>query len=493
MKIKLLLLTILIALAVLGMIHLLNQDVLFHSDIARDFLVLRDMVVTHKPTLIGPRAGGITGIFHGPLWYYISLLPFIVTRGNPVLMGWFWWILGIVMLVIYIQVAYKMTHNIVIALAAGILFAGIVFSNTDGIYNPFGAVALAGLLFYFIAQFRQSHSFFHAAGMWLLLGIITHFQMAFSLPLAVLLFPLFLFTILTTKRFLLSLSFLFFLLPLSTFVLFDIRHDWLQVRSLITFLTQPGSGTDSFMKILMERINGGFISSINAFSVNALMGVLIALFYFRAGYRLPPSTKNIVKLFLYLYLGWWLLTLFFSGTIQGYYYAAFVPMTILVFSLIASRSKLSQIIFVGLTCIALIRIIPSISYTPTKFNSSSWKLLNKIATDTLAVGDLGYFIYSQDQFGYPLKYAFLFDTNGTSHTISAFEKKPITALIKSADDPRNPYSTAEYWQKDRIKIEKPPIKSATYQNGYIAEIYSLTDEELAIPIDPNIITDLHFR
>ena len=70
--------------------YVLNKDLVFHTDIARDFLVLEDIVRTHKPTLLGPRSGGIPGVFHGPLWFYVNLPIFILGQGNPVVVGWFW-------------------------------------------------------------------------------------------------------------------------------------------------------------------------------------------------------------------------------------------------------------------------------------------------------------------------------------------------------------------------------------------------------------------
>ena len=83
------LILVLIALVVIMSSYLWYDDVLIHTDVARDLLVVREMVENKQITLIGPRSS-IPGVFHGPLWYYIYLIPFILTHGNPVLMGWFW-------------------------------------------------------------------------------------------------------------------------------------------------------------------------------------------------------------------------------------------------------------------------------------------------------------------------------------------------------------------------------------------------------------------
>jgi hypothetical protein len=61
--------------------YVINGDIVFHTDIARDFLVLQDIVETHKPTLIGPRSGGISGVFHGGRLGSISIFrPLLLAK-----------------------------------------------------------------------------------------------------------------------------------------------------------------------------------------------------------------------------------------------------------------------------------------------------------------------------------------------------------------------------------------------------------------------------
>src|SRR5690348_11838684 len=70
--------------------HLLHHDLLFHTDIARDFLLTDEIATTHKFTLIGPHAGGIPGVFFGPIWLYLNLPIFLIAHGNPIIVGYFW-------------------------------------------------------------------------------------------------------------------------------------------------------------------------------------------------------------------------------------------------------------------------------------------------------------------------------------------------------------------------------------------------------------------
>ncbi len=81
-----------------------NGDIIFHTDIARDFLLMEDVVKNKPITLIGPRSGGIPGVFHGPLWTYLNLPSFIIGGGNPAIVSWFWVILYLINLLIVYKI-----------------------------------------------------------------------------------------------------------------------------------------------------------------------------------------------------------------------------------------------------------------------------------------------------------------------------------------------------------------------------------------------------
>jgi len=133
-------------------------------------------------------------------------------------------------------------------------------------------------------------------------------------------------------------------------------------------------------------------------------------------------------------------------------------------------------------------------YSPERFDSSSWRLLSQIATDSLAEPERGYFLYSQDQYTYSLKYAFLWqERRQPEKPAYAFTKKPQTVVVKAADDPNNPYLNSTVWQEQRINLQQQPDSVRLYPFGYQVEYYTLDDEAVAVPIDPNLILDLHFR
>jgi len=90
--------------------YLINGDLYFHTDIARDFLLLDDLA-KRKLVLIGPRSSGLFGFYHGPLWMYLNLPAFLLGKGNPIVVGWFWILLFILFLSSSYFVAKRMFNK----------------------------------------------------------------------------------------------------------------------------------------------------------------------------------------------------------------------------------------------------------------------------------------------------------------------------------------------------------------------------------------------
>src|SRR5690348_2771954 len=62
-------------------IPLFEGNVPFLFDQGRDMLAVKDIVLGHKLTLIGPFTG-LQGVFQGPWHYYLLAIPFVLTGGN---------------------------------------------------------------------------------------------------------------------------------------------------------------------------------------------------------------------------------------------------------------------------------------------------------------------------------------------------------------------------------------------------------------------------
>jgi len=474
--------------------HLWHGDVLFHTDVARDFLVLDDIVQTRKMTLIGPHAGGIPGVFHGPLWYYISLAPFILTHGNPVFMGWFWWLCAMLATAVFFITSRSISRHTLSNLLATLCFTLLLTPSSTSAVNNYLADLFGFLVFFIWWRWWQKPSFLTAALGWLSLGILVQFQMAFAIPIALVWMPFFAFRVVKNKAWKHLLAPLFFLPPLASFVLFEVRHDWLQVKSVITYIQQSSSDL-TFIERALSRLTSATRDGVNVFRLPGFLNAAVVLLMGSLGWRSGKAKdRSYILLFLLWYVGWWTIVLVFSGTVWGYYYSPFFGIVLLGLGLFASHSAVARGVLALATLLLLFQSRSTLLYESGRFNSSSWKLLHQIAADALSQPDRGYFLYSQDQYAYSLKYAFAWQEKKQPEIAAfAFTKKPHTVLVKTADNPENPFLTSTMWQEQKITILQPPDSVTKYPFGFQLEHYTLSDEAMAVPIDPNLILDLHFR
>src|SRR5581483_2273241 len=94
-------LTLLVILAFFLRFYLIPETLFFGPEQGIDFLSIRNIAVNHSLTLIGAKTD-ISGIFHGPVYYYMSVLPFLIGKGDPVtVLGFFILINSFTVLIIY--------------------------------------------------------------------------------------------------------------------------------------------------------------------------------------------------------------------------------------------------------------------------------------------------------------------------------------------------------------------------------------------------------
>jgi hypothetical protein len=76
------LLLVLFILAILLRLAYLPSHLFFGPEQGIDFHVVKTIVMDHKFTLIGAKTD-ISGIFHGPIYYYVLCIPFLFSAGDP--------------------------------------------------------------------------------------------------------------------------------------------------------------------------------------------------------------------------------------------------------------------------------------------------------------------------------------------------------------------------------------------------------------------------
>ena len=249
--------------------YLIDKNLFFGPEQGRDMLVVKDIVTSHKLVLIGPKTA-VEGIFHGPLYYYLAGIPFILSKGNPLVIELFFIFLNSLS-VFLIYLLGKELFNRKISLIAPLLFTfsfgAIVMARW--LSHPPLIIPVSCLFFLFLIRFIKGKNNYLIPTA-IAYGVAS--QTEFS-NLIIFTFVLFFTIIVFRKRFieqkvinLIISLFLVVTLPTFNFILFDIRHDFLITKSIFKsqahrpeflsyiFLTLSGSVTQ-FLKVLSDIVS----------------------------------------------------------------------------------------------------------------------------------------------------------------------------------------------------------------------------------------------
>lgn len=485
---------------------LVMGDIHYDRDVARDFLVIDDIVKNNHLTLLGPRSS-IPGLFHGPLWFYLNVPAFLVGGGNPLVIGWFWFLLSVIFLWIIFFVAKKLFDFKTALLSALLLSVNSIINPSIGLknfYNPYGAVFLFPVFFWFFYQYINTVKIRHLVVSLLALGFIIQFQIAFGIPMLLATLFFLIYFLFIRKKFFHFAALTILLIPLSTFILFDLRHNFLQAKTLQNFFQAQETISNN---LLVSFFNHTYNLTLNLFdflspgkniltAVVAISTIVMFIFSFK---KSKKEQKNVYLLFGYLFLSFWISSFFFQGG-SGNYFWPFLPLIIIMFCSFYKfiNIRIFMIFFAVLYLINLKSGISAISDFKSDISNRgphSWsfnlQVAKKIYQD--AKGDFGYFTYSPDVYSYQQRYAMIYAKKFFPE-INSFSsaKKPLTYLIE-VDPPKDrPELSSTAWKISDIRIKREADQIFRYDFIQIEKFY-FSDEEVKIPANSLILDYMFLR
>ncbi len=225
----------------------LNYNFDFTFDQGRDMIVLRDIVVGHHLTLIGPTTS-ISGVFLGPFWFYFNIIPFILGRGDPALLT-YWLIFWYQLSAIAIFFVFKKFDR-VLAFITTIVFLSTpaFFYSSRYFWNANGAPL--GFVFYFLVLMIYLKNNSYKKGF--ILGIISGLPLQLEAAIGILALPfsIIIILLLKGKRFKNLLAyFLGFSLTLLPQIIFDIKNHFLMSKNFINEFTNRSHSLGSSLGI----------------------------------------------------------------------------------------------------------------------------------------------------------------------------------------------------------------------------------------------------
>lgn len=517
-KMKYIILLLILFNVLLASRWIFDGNIFFHTDIARDFLLMEDIIDNKHMTLIGPRSGAIPGLFHGPLWLYLNLPAFVIGGGNPVFVGWFWVLLYISSIFVTYFVGKKLFGEEEGMLSA-LLLSSVTVLLVRSLFNPYGALLLSPLFFYFFITYLRNSQLRTLVLSFLFLGFIIQFQMAFGVPVLFLTLFYLIYYLFKKKKLSHMISLLVLLIPLSSFLLFDLRNRFFQIKSVADYLWGPQSHGKlslnlyqlGIMRIKESVTDGlGIITQNNFYLTMLLLMLFIVGIYLSRKKRNNTKTLPIYTIGVLFYLGFWFFTIFFKGPVWNYYYLPFIPLLILIFA--SLRKYINSFFFFTIFFLiyavnmsAAVQDIRTYNPDPSGQDVSTWKF-NKLVSEKVFSGsekDFGYFIFTPDLYGYSPRYALDFHQKRfKDKKVKPYEKSVTTYLVIAPPpyygrDPNSVWyqknTNSSTWKNNDIRIYRKPDNTVSFDNGFTIEKYNLSDEEIKVVPNPYLIKDIFFR
>lgn len=362
---------------------ILNKTVPYTFDTARDFLKIEQIVETKDLTLLGPPAGGISGIFHGVWWYYILLIPYFIFNGWPVGYYLFGTFLGVIFNLIFFYFIRREFNFLTAVLFLCIMATSpFLLINTFFLWNVLMAPYFIILLLICISALIRTKEPYILFLMSLMLGFILQFE----LSLGFLIIPSAMITLVFIKEtrpiFLSVRGFIFFILgfaiPLSPVVLFEVRHDFLQTKALINFFLNPTTQNEStLVGAFHERISLFIDYYKNIFfenkSIFGLIFYTLGIIGFVAGFSKMSSAHKKICFFLVCLIGFLFVfsMLNKNNFFWGYYYNGihyfFLFLTLAGFYMYSNFNKNThKIALIVVSLYILINVFTIFSKSPFK-------------------------------------------------------------------------------------------------------------------------------
>lgn len=397
--------------------------------------IIKDILINKHLRLIG-QLTSTEGIFIGPIYYYFLIPFYLATRMDPIGAVYAISLLGLVSIVSYIFVFYKLFGRLP-GIIAGVIYAVssyMVLNDREVI--PTMPVMLWSVWYFYAINLllRGKVSGYILSG--ILFGLIWHINLALALavPLAPLAIWLSRKKLMPQGLFKGVLALLFLSLPL---IVFELRHSFLQTKAFLAAITSNQSdivnGFDKLTRVLhLANTNAhNFLLSplyISFWASTVLL--LIGLIYI-------SFNKLIAKNLLIIMATWWgsfiLFFSLYSKVVSEYYLNAIFVVWVAILTLSVSQllqtKKLKLIgIFILITFVSL-NLYRIISYQPNGNGYLEKKsLVEFIDDDRLAHGYPCFAVSFITSPGNELGYRYLFWLRGM-HVTKPSSGAPVYSIV----------------------------------------------------------------
>jgi hypothetical protein len=473
-------------------VEIVGGNYLFGFDQGRDYLAAYNIVENHKPTLIGAEIGagsaGLSNIFHGPGYYYLIALIYVLFRTDPyggiVLMFLF----GFCALLLSYVTVKKMFGQIAACITLFLVgVSPLIAPQSRFIWNSHPTSFFIVLVFYFVYCISKKPRLYAPLAIFVA-GLIYHFELAIAVPLVIavcLSLPV-IYKIKDLRVYV--YSFIALIIAFSPAILFEMRHGWMAVQTLWHYVIFGSSGSTgiSLVRIadhVQSYINNAKDSFITEGGVLPLwtykmlcVSLFLSLLIFSRTVKNGEKRNFFSFLFLTLCLSY-IVLLFLNNAVWNYYliHAHFVYMYVFAYIAATSVTKKWLTIVFGMFLISMLissykRITLNWQHDFTDFGGVEKIKGKRQALDYIyhnANGqEFSVFTFMAPVYTYP--YDYLFKTYGrdTYGYVPGNEKKGLVYLLIEPDASK-PW-TYKGWLETVI-VGGDIISTTTLPTGHIVQ------------------------
>lgn len=283
-----------------------NGNFIFNMDNARDMIDVREMVELKKIRLIGPTSG-IEGFFDGPAWYYLLMIPYLITSGNPygsIVMEILLWALGG-----YFLIKLSKRWGVIAQILVSSIWVSSNFVILAGIYafNPNPIIFLMPIFIYLGELYVTKPTAILSFSLFLLAGIFFNFEMAYGV-----FFPLIIFLFILSKQanFFIKRHFWIgvfaFALTLTPQIVFELKHNFFMTQSVLNYLRQSPGGNYNIINrfgVITQTYLGvasGTFLNLNLLAKSQIILIFLSIFLHLRKWRSFKDKAVLLSLLLIL-------------------------------------------------------------------------------------------------------------------------------------------------------------------------------------------------
>ena len=370
-------LILIVALGAVIRFYKIGDLAIFLADQASDSTAVLHILRGH-PTLLGP-ISSVGGFYNGPIVFYL-LLPFYwFFSADPISGTVFQTMLSLATIPLLYLLGKKL-QNATVGLIAAFLFAisPMMVDYSRAAFIPYPAVFFSTLILYLLLAVIDRFSWWKTALIGLFIGFILQMHyLTVSLLLMTFFYPLFI------EKKLVRLSYYLWLIVgiiagFSPFLLFEIRHQFLNLRLIIGYLTTSKGTVKSITNIFQvwPTVTASLLTANNFW-----LG-LISFFMTFLGAIVLTWKKSIKKqyaqVFFLLFGLTFLVGILYGGKMQSHYVVVFHTTLILLFSLVLCSFLKTNRMLIAAVCIFLMLM---------NSNKWNWQKTSHPVQDGLTIAD----------------------------------------------------------------------------------------------------------